>query len=279
MFINVNLSETNWLAKGKIKIRVLGNHYYKMILHLSYLINEVSFNMKFFALLLASITWLFCISLMRIKLKFFYSFHNFKSKAILDFKVFFAHLKVELDIPKEMLLAGLGNIFGNIAEDMSQEKECDIKKERPYRKKAYRYHAIKNFVGKVFRYYIFSWSQLIWIKRTLYRLYKYFYKRINIYSFNVAIEVGGRDAAETGLLVGALWSFFGQMKPRLHRLVTVKDNKMGYSVVPRFNEEIFLGKLNCILSLKISHIIFTAYKFLLFILKNRRIRNYGRTSN
>lgn len=236
--------------------------------------------MKFLALLIASLVWLSCISLLRIQLKFFYSFYNYESKAILDFSVLVGHVKVELDIPQEMLLGGLKNIFGNVVEDMSLRKEYENNKKGPSSpKKTYRYKALKKNVEKVFRYYIFSWSQLIWVKRSFSRLCKYFYKKINIYSFSAVIEVGGRDAAETGLLVGALWSFFGQMTPRLYRLVTVKENKLVYSVVPCFGEEIFLGKLNCILSLKISHIIFTAYKFLLFSLKNRRIRNYGRTSN
>lgn len=234
--------------------------------------------MKLAALLFVSLIWLLLFFLANIHLKFFYSFRNYKSEMILDCKILFSHLKVELNLPKEMLSEGFRNIFSNIIEDISTEGKGEKQeKEQADPKESHRYRALTNYIKEIFRHYVVSWSRWIWLRRKISSFIKYFYRKVHLYSLNAAVEVGGRDAAETGLMAGAFWSFFGLMSARLYRLVTVKKNKIHYNVIPRFDEQIFFCKLNCILSLKISHIIFTGYKFLLFISKNRRVRNYGRT--
>lgn len=236
--------------------------------------------MKLIALLIVCLIWLFVLSLMKIRLNFTYRFEGFSSNVVLDFKMLFSHLKIELNIPKEMYSEGLANFFGNVIEDLSAEEEYQVEQTaHPPKRKAKRYSALKDFTREVFRHYVSSLSRVIWLKRKVFALRKYLYKKVNVYSIQVAIKVGGRDAAETGLLVGAFWAFFGQMTARLYRLVTIKKKDIRYSVSPCFDDEIFLCQLHCILSLKISHIIFTGYKFLLIIFKNRRTKNHGRTSN
>lgn len=245
--------------------------------------------MKFAAFVLVMFTWILLLAVLSVGLKFSYSFRGFNSKIRLELKILFSRLKLEVNIPEKMLTEGFQNIFNNIIEDVSNEdcqtpqefeqlKKEQVKKQQERRKNK-RYTALKNASRELLRHYFFSWARLLWIKSKLVKLKKYFYSKIQVHSLSGVIEVGGRDAAETGLIAGAFWIFWGQMTARLYRLVNVKKNNIRYNVVPRFDEEIFLCRLNCILSVRISHIIFTAYKFLIFILKNRRIRNYGRTSD
>lgn len=243
--------------------------------------------MKVIALFLACLIWLCLLFVLKINLKFSYAFQNFNSQLQLDFKILFAHLKIELNIPKEMYSSGLEKFLSNVLNDLPGEKEAQaetpdkapVRRNGARRIKTKRYRKIKRFTGEVFRHYVTSWARLVWLKRQLTKLKKYFYRKIKVYSFQVSVQVGGRDAAETGLLVGAFWVIFGQITARLYRLVTVTKTNIRCNVSPRFDQEAFLCRLNCILSLKISHIIFTGYKFLLMIIKNRRIRNYGRASD
>lgn len=230
--------------------------------------------MKFAALLLAGLLWLLLILMMRIWLTFSYRFQGMESKAVIDFKVLFSHLRVEINIPQEMLTEGFKNIFSNITEESAEPG-----KEKADQAKRQRYMKLRHYQGEVGRHFVYSWSRLIWIKRKLHRLYRNFYRKVNIYSFQASIQVGGRDAAETGLLTGAFWALLGGMAARLHRLVTIKKKDIRLNVLPCFEQETFLCQLNCILTMRISHIIFIVYKFMVFIIKNRRIRTYGRTSH
>jgi hypothetical protein len=77
------------------------------------------------------------------------------------------------------------------------------------------------------------------------------------------------------VIAGGIWALFGLLKARSLRFFKVETGNIFLNVIPRFDQELLACKLNCIFSLKISHIIFTAGKFILIILKNRRIRNYG----
>lgn len=240
--------------------------------------------MKFLALLIAGCIWLLLMSMLGIKFTLSYTFQNIESRIKADFQILFSHLKVEINIPKEMLSAGFQNILLNITEDISEkasreDNTKDEKSKETVSPKSNRYQKIKHYQKEVSRHYYSSWSQLIWLNRKLHRLYRDFYRQVKVYSLHTSIQVGGRDAAETGLLTGAIWAFLGLMNGRMHRLVTVKKDQLSYHVQPCFEKETFLCKLNCILSLRISHIIFTTYKLLLFLQKNRRIRNYGRASN
>ena len=259
--------------------------------------------MKLAALLSVGLLWLLLLLMMRIGLTCRYRFQDMESRAVINIQILLFHLQVEINIPKEMLTAGLKNIFRNFTEEFAgpemetctKGKELEIfgkdnegealRKEQPAEMEgsdqatSRRYKKLRHFQQEVGNHYVFSWARLIWIKRKLHRLFRDFYRKVNIYSFQAGIQVGGRDAAETGLLTGVLWAFLGEMAARLNRLVTVKKKDIHLNVLPCFEKETFLCQLNCILTLRISHIIFTAYKFLAFMIKNRRIRTYGRTSH
>lgn len=231
--------------------------------------------MKLIALILACFLWLIFIVFLKVHFKLFFTFCSYATNITIDAKILFTHFKVELNVPKEMVSSGSSNLLRTVLEDISKEECLSEGIKQAQEPRTSRYKAVKSYINEILKHYVSSWSKVVWIKRGLSRIKKFFYKKVNINSLNIKIEIGGRDAAETGLLVGVFWGFFGQMAARIYRLFTVKKNQICYHVIPRFDDEIFLCKGNCILSLKISHIIFTAYKFLLFILKNRRIRNYG----
>ncbi|HHV64238.1 MAG TPA: DUF2953 domain-containing protein [Peptococcaceae bacterium] len=241
--------------------------------------------MKLLALALVIICWLFLVFLLSIYLKINYCYQASGSKLSVQLKVLFSHLKIELDIPQDMLANGIKNALSNVVEDFTENFEGDerpetvIHQDRGGGKKVRRYKFLKNSLRELLKHYVFSWARFIWVSRQLMRLKRYFYKKVKLHSFQAVVEIGGKDACTTGLLTGVCWAFFGQMTARLHRTVTVSRNEISYNVIPHFNEATFLCRLNCILSLKICHIIFTAYKFLLFIIKNRRIRNYARASD
>ena len=87
--------------------------------------------------------------------------------------------------------------------------------------------------------------------------------------------MGGRDAGETGILVGVIWAFLGRMTARVYSSVTVKKDNIRYFVQPRFDDETLICNMNCRLSLKNSHIIFTTLKLFAILIKIRRIGNNG----
>ncbi len=235
--------------------------------------------MKFLALLIALLAWLFLVSLLKIQLNFSYCYQNLSSHVVLDVKILFSTLKIELNLPKSMYFSGIESFITNVLETGAEDECKDKPKPKPQKTNKNRYRYLKHLTGEIWRHYVSSFSRVLWIKRKLTALSKSFYKKINVYSLRAAVQIGGRDAAETGLLVGVFWAFFGQMTARLYRWMNVKKHDIRYNVIPRFDDELFLCRLHCILSLKISHIIFTGYKFLLLIFKNRRIRNYGRAPN
>ncbi|RNC28054.1 MAG: hypothetical protein AWM53_01984 [Candidatus Dichloromethanomonas elyunquensis] len=236
--------------------------------------------MKIIALFSACLMWLILFLFLKVRLKFTYRFQNFISYCVTDFRILFSTLKIELTIPKEMYSTGFNDILENILKDTLEPEDCAPEKSgKPKKKSIKRYEAFKNFLKEIASHYVFSFAGFVWLKRKMQTLGKHFCKKIDVYALEGYIQVGGRDAAETGLLTGVFWAMFGLVRARLFRLVTIKKNKINFMVKPCFDDGVFLCRVHCILNLKISHIIFTGYKFLLLIFKNRRIRTYGRTSN
>lgn len=240
--------------------------------------------MKLLGLFLAGLILLIIFLLSKITVFFQYAFENFSGVLLLNIHVFFWHGMIEVAVPKELLADGLGNILSNVINDMSKDQDKPDKfavKEKSKVKPVYRrrYHSLKASSAELFRHYLSSWPKLIFLKNRLSNWKRLFYRQIRVESLKASVRIGSRDAAETGLVAGALWAFFGLMNARIYRTVTVKKNQINYQVFPDFNKETFLFQLNCIFSLKISHIIFMAYKFLLIMINSRRVSFYGRTSN
>ena len=227
--------------------------------------------MKILAFLVAVLIWLVILLFFRMRVHLDYNYKNLESKILLKFKIMFSSLHIKMTIPREMFSSGLENILSNIINDASDKEVEPPKKET----KARRYMFLRHFTGEVFRKYLSSWSKFLLLKNKLLVIKKTFYRKVEVHSLYTKIEIGGRDAAETGMLIGVIWAYLGRMTARIYSSVTVKKDNISYFVQPRFDDEILICNLNCILSLKNSHIIFTALKFFAIIIKIRRIGNNG----
>lgn len=227
--------------------------------------------MKIISLLLAFFIWMLFVFLVRIYIKLEYHYQQLGSHITLELKVMFLRIGMEIIVPREMLHTGLENVLNSIIKDASNEGVELSKKET----KSKRYLFLRHFTGEVFRKYLSNWSKVLWLNNKLRKLKKSFYRKIVIQTCSSNIQIGGRDAAETGMLVGVMWSILGRMTARLYSNVTVKNNCIKNIVLPNFNDTIIICQVNCIFSLKNSHIIFTAFKLLAIIIKIRRTGNNG----
>jgi len=235
--------------------------------------------MKLTALFLIFIIWCVILLLIKVNIRFSYSYRNFESDILIGFNFLFSHLKIELKVSKEMLSSGTMDLITNLVVDVFDKEDNNVKKSNRLKRNLKRYYKAKMFAGEIIRHYVFSWSVLISLRKKLSIIAKRFYKKINLISLSAVVRIGGRDAAETGMLTGVFWAMFGRLNARCYQIFKVRKNNIDLKVIPCFDSVIFLCNLNCILSLKISHIIFTVIKFLSIILKYRRNRSHGRTSN
>jgi len=233
--------------------------------------------MKLLALFVVFILLFLLVFFLRINIDLAYNFCNYESRLNLRIRILFLTYKINLLIPKELILKGYNTFVQNLINDLTErEKHFQDEAEVSDRTKpkSRRYRALKFRISEIISHYMTSWFNLINVVRQLNKIKNYFYSKINIYLLHITIEVGGRDAAETGILTGAIWGFLGQMTARIYRRCTVRKNNIRYNVLPNFQDIVFSLSVQGILSLKISHIIFTAYKLLVFSRK-RRIRNNG----
>lgn len=78
----------------------------------------------------------------------------------------------------------------------------------------------------------------------------------------IAIELGTGDAALTGLAIGALWSLFGAACSLGARTLRFAPGQPQLLVTPRFDRTALRLRLNCILTLRVGHIIVAGSKLL-----------------
>ncbi|NBJ16188.1 MAG: DUF2953 domain-containing protein [Dehalobacter sp. 4CP] len=237
--------------------------------------------MTILALLTACLIWLLVLALFKINLVIDYTFKNFSSVLKIHYQAALFRSNLEINIPAEMVSTGFLYFLLNSIENI-QQNDCPDGKPAPGRKSKNnadstrkRYRLIKHFLREAVRHYGYSSASIRRLQQGFSKIIRSFYCKMTVHSLQVDLELGGRDAAETGYLTGACWTAFGFISARLHRYISLKQDDFIYRVIPNFTENIFLFRLCCILNLKSSHIIFTGYKFLLMILKNRRTRNYG----
>ena len=227
--------------------------------------------MKLLAFFLALLIWLTVLVLVRLHIDLSFNYKKTESRMVFRIKTLFASLLIKIVIPRDMLSSGIKNIVSIIIRDMSSEEVVTEDNKNTGK----RYLLLRHFSGEVSRKYFSNWPKFIYLSTKMLRLKKMFYKKIELYSISLRVEFGTGDASETGIMTGAIWAFLGQMQARVYKSVTVKKDNIRYHVIPRFDQQILLSEINCILHLKISHIIFTALKFLRVIIKIRRIRNNG----
>jgi hypothetical protein len=231
--------------------------------------------MTILALLTACLIWLLVLALFKINLVIDYTFKNFSSMLKIHYQAALFRSNLEINIPAEMVSTGFLYFLLNSIENIQQNDCQDRKSKNNADSTRKRYRLIMHFLREVVRHYGYSSASIRRLQQGFSKIIRSFYRKMTVHSLQAELELGGRDAAETGYLTGACWTAFGFISARLHRYISLKQDDFRYRVIPNFTENIFLFRLCCILNLKSSHIIFTGYKFLLMILKNRRTRNYG----
>ncbi|NLL52803.1 MAG: DUF2953 domain-containing protein [Peptococcaceae bacterium] len=227
--------------------------------------------MKITAFITVCVIWLAILLLIKLKIYFTYRYHNLESYLSIELQVLLVKTKIEIHISRDMFSLGLMDLLNNLVNDMQKET---LKDKKPPLPKSRRYLFLKKVSQETKRHYFLTWPGLKSLKKKLSAWKHDFFKKVNIYSFHCEIQIGTEDAARTGLLAGSIGAMCGMLKARCIQNFRIKSNNIFFNVIPRFDASLVLCRLNCILSLKISHIIFTAGK-LLIIMKNRRARNYG----
>lgn len=228
--------------------------------------------MRTLALLSVVFIWIMILLMIRIRISFVYTFNRLGSQIIADFKFLFLKFSVEINIPKEMIASGLKGLIDNFLADLSGGEQL-FEKNDPQKTK--RYLFLKHNISEIKRHYVYSWAGMVRLRKELAKKIKEFYKKIKVQELKAEIQIGLEDAAQTGLVAGGIWIFLTNMKSKCCRLFEVRSEDIFLNVIPRYNTVLFSGRLNCILNLKISHIIFTALKIIWLILKNRRDRPNG----
>ncbi|HWJ04137.1 MAG TPA: DUF2953 domain-containing protein [Verrucomicrobiae bacterium] len=91
---------------------------------------------------------------------------------------------------------------------------------------------------------------------------RWFYKGIRCKHLRWVFEVGLKDAAETGIAVGAIWSVIGYYLGKLNTNITFEVANPQVAVYPSFRQPIFKADIDCIFKLRIGHIIIAGFKML-----------------
>lgn len=98
--------------------------------------------------------------------------------------------------------------------------------------------------------------------------------KINLETFNAKIKIGTEEIILTSFIVGILSSFIGILLGKA--IKHYKPDKYEYVIIPYYNKKnIFDMNLNCIINVKLVHIIYVIYMFS----KKRSENKNERTSN
>lgn len=103
------------------------------------------------------------------------------------------------------------------------------------------------------------------------KLGRWFLSKITLKEFSWCTEIGTKDAAITGILVGVLWSFKSMTYGFLNTMVKKIKKNPQISVCPDFQKEKAFCNLVCIFDISCGHIIIGGVKALsiLFLIKRR----------
>ncbi|MDR5658160.1 DUF2953 domain-containing protein [Serpentinicella sp. ANB-PHB4] len=125
-------------------------------------------------------------------------------------------------------------------------------------------NAKKSKVDRLFNYREINLlkEKFILINRKYKKAITYFKRKLNLEKILWETIIGTNDAAETAVLLGLSWMLKGN-------IISIMSNNIGnmnqpvIKVQPDFNQSIFRTKINCIFSLKITHIITACIKIVL----------------
>lgn len=106
--------------------------------------------------------------------------------------------------------------------------------------------------------------------RICYKIMQYFHlfkpalhymaKRTKILDFRWNTKLGFKDAASTGMVTGALWTFKGLFSSILYQITDHQEKCPQITINPVFNQKLFDTELDCIFEVHPGHIIITVLK-------------------
>ncbi len=116
------------------------------------------------------------------------------------------------------------------------------------------------------------------LKDDVFKLLDYLMKKAAVFKeINIKTDFGCKDAAITGILTGTLNGIFYNIIAFFHNNFTLKTWEI--EVNPDFENEKFNVYFDCIVKLKVAHIIIIGFKGLKILLKLRKELKKGRKNN
>lgn len=112
------------------------------------------------------------------------------------------------------------------------------------------------------------------------RVIKYALRRTKVRSLSWQTAIGTGDAAWTALVCGMLWGLKGVILGSLQSRMVMSDKNTAIAVFPSFGQRKFQTFLQCILSMRVVHIIGASY--ILWQEKRKRkkgVNQFGKSSN
>lgn len=92
-------------------------------------------------------------------------------------------------------------------------------------------------------------------------------KSVRCHELRWTTKLGLKDAADTGIAIGLLWTVKGLLYKIFRSSIGKMENSPQISVVPSFNSSCFILDFHCIFDLRIGHIIIAGLKFVKLRLK------------
>lgn len=138
---------------------------------------------------------------------------------------------------------------------LNKEKKSDEKKASA-EKESFSLEKIKNIFSRVT-------DALSNAKSDIYALFSSISKHLVIKKVLFETEYGLSDAAKTGMSYGAVWGVVSCALSAIDNFSEIKDLEL--NIYPVFDRECFNLRTNCIISIKIAHIISIGIKILKII--------------
>lgn len=176
------------------------------------------------------------LSFMPISAEVYYEYINKVQKAEITFRLF-KIIKIKFPVK------------------LNKEKKADEKKNED-KKESFSLSKIKKLFSDITDAFCDA-------KSDIYALFSSLSKHLVINKVLFETEYGLSDAAKTGMSYGAVWGVVSSMLSAVDNFSEIK--KLTLNICPVFDRECFNMRTNCIISLKLAHIISIGVKILKII--------------
>ncbi len=99
---------------------------------------------------------------------------------------------------------------------------------------------------------------------------RYLLRHVHMQALTWETRVGLEDAAQSGLLVGAIWALKGVLLTAAQELMQIDERRASITVSPYFNHAYFSTYFHCIFTIRLAHVINVQWKLLCYKLRQRK---------